>query len=139
MRTGRPSEYKQEYVQAVLDYLKSCGRERTRLPKRVDIALLLDCHKETLIEWGKKHPDFSDALMRVDMTQEGQLIDDGIYGGKEVNPPVIKMLLGNHGYSDASKADFTSGGKPLTNSLLSSLNVPDNNGPAQTQETEEKN
>lgn len=117
-QVGRPTEYKEEYVQKVLDYIETCGRDQCRLPKRVDIALLLGCHKETLIEWGKIHPEFSDALMRVDMTQEGRLIDDGIYGGKEVNPPVIKMLLGNHGYTDASKTDITSGGEPIKSNTI---------------------
>jgi hypothetical protein len=119
MVTGRPTEYKEEYVQEVLDYIETCSKDQGKLPKRVDIALLLHCHKETLIEWGKIHPDFSDALMRVDQNQESRLIDDGIYGGKEVNPPVIKMLLGNHGYSDASKSDITSGGEPIkTNTIV---------------------
>ena len=125
MGMGRPTEYKPEYVKKVLDYIDTCGTHNARLPKRVDIALMLDCHKETLIEWGKKHEDFSDALTRVDMTQEGQLIDDGIYGGKEVNPPVIKLLLSNHGYVETSKADVTSGGKPIESNAIVFSNFKD--------------
>lgn len=119
MPAGRPCEYKPEYVQKVLDYLETCGREQTRLPKRVDIALMLDCDEDTLNNWANaknedgslKRPEFFGALTRVDMSQKAQLMDDGTYGGREVNPQIVKLLLGNHGYKERS--DVTSGDKQL--------------------------
>lgn len=122
---GRPTEFKEEYIQKVLDYLKTCGGHNQRLPKRVDLALMFNCHEETLIEWGKVHPLFSDALTRVDAMQKGQLMDDGFYGGKEVNPRMGQFLLSaNHGMKDRS--DITSGDKPIP--ILSGvINVPGNN------------
>ena len=44
--------------------------------------------------------------------QAKQLIDDGIYGGKEVNSTIVKLLLqNNHGMKE--RTDTTSGDKPL--------------------------
>lgn len=105
-RGGRPSKYDPKFVDKIGEYLKSVGREQTRLPKRVDIALLLDVNDETLIEWEKIHPEFSATMSRVDQLQHSQLVDDGVYGGKEVNPQIVKLLLYNHGYRE--KSDVTS-------------------------------
>lgn len=105
---GRPTEYKEEYVLQVYEYLKTCGGANQKLPKRTDLALLFDCNEETLTEWGKVHPEFSAALARVDTMQKGQLIDDGFYGGKEVNPRMGQFLLSaNHGLAERNKQEIT--------------------------------
>src|SRR6266496_3611301 len=98
MSAGRPTEYKPQYPQQVIEYLKTCGGSNQKLPKRVDLALIFDCNEETLTEWGKVNSEFSAALTRVDAMQKGQLMDDGFYGGKEVNPRMGQFLLSdNHG------------------------------------------
>jgi hypothetical protein len=95
---GRPTKYDESMVAQIYTYLETVGREQTKLPKRVDIALKLGVHEETLIEWAKEHVEFSDALSRVDGLQKSQLMDDGMYGGKEVNAKIAQFLLGaNHG------------------------------------------
>lgn len=94
---GRPTDYRPEYVQMVDEYIKTCGREQTKLPKRIDIAILLDCDEDTLNNWAKQHPEFLGALTRVDNFQKSQLMDDGLYGGKEINSNVAIFLLeANH-------------------------------------------
>lgn len=124
MPAGRPTEFKEEYTQQILNYLKTCGGSNQRLPKRVDLALMFDCNEETLTEWGKIHPEFSAALTRVDAMQKSQLMDDGFYGGKEVNPRMAQFLLSaNHGMKDRS--DITSGDKPIP-IMSGTINIPTN-------------
>src|SRR6266496_4329375 len=109
MSAGRPTEYKPQYPQQVIEYLKTCGGSNQKLPKRVDLALMFDCNEETLTEWGKVNSEFSAALTRVDAMQKGQLMDDGFYGGKEVNTRMGQFLLSaNHGMKDRS--DITNNG-----------------------------
>ena len=111
-KRGRPTEYDPEYCQKVDEYLKTTGKEQMHLPKIESFAIYLGHHKDTLYEWAKLHPDFSDALKKILVRQAEQLIDDGIYGGKEVNATIVKLLLqNNHGMKE--KSDVTSGGKPI--------------------------
>lgn len=95
---GRPTKYDPSMIDVIHEYLKTVGRESTKMPKRVDIALLLDVNEDTLVEWAKENDEFSAAITRVDMMQKSQLMDDGMYGGKEVNAKIAQFLLGaNHG------------------------------------------
>jgi hypothetical protein len=113
-KTGRPTKYNPAFIQSIDDYLDTVGTLQHKLPKRVDIALLLDVDEETLSNWGKDHPEFFAALMRVDGLQKAQLMDDGMYGGKEVNDRIAKFLLSaNHGMAEKSKQDITTDGEKL--------------------------
>ena len=115
MPEGRPTEYKPEYIQQIEEYLQTCGREQTKLPKRVDVALLLDCDDETLIEWGEKYPEFSATLKKVDHLQKSELMDDGMFGGKEINPGMaIFLLKANHGMVETERHEHSGpGGLPI--------------------------
>ena len=107
-KEGRPTKYREHFVEVVEAYLKTVGREQTKLPKRTDIALLLGVDEDTLNNWAKLHPEFLGTLTRVDLTQKGQLMDDGMYGGKEVNPQMSKFLLSaNHGMKETDRHEHT--------------------------------
>lgn len=56
---GRPTKYKKEYCQIVVEKSKS-----NEFITRTDIAVHFDVGMDTLIEWEKKHPDFSKALKK---------------------------------------------------------------------------
>lgn len=105
---GRPTSYSPSFVAVIEEYLQTVGREQTKLPKRVDIARLLGVHRETLNEWEKEHKEFSDAIKKIDEAQEGQLMDDGMYGGKEVNSAMaIFLLKANHGMIETNRQEIT--------------------------------
>ena len=110
--TGRPTKYDPSFVEEVDKYLETTGREQTHLPKMESLALWLNVNGDTLVEWGKKYPDFSAALEKLKKRQAEQLIDDGIYGGKEVNSTIVKLLLqNNHGMKE--RVDQTTNDKEL--------------------------
>ena len=96
---GRPTKYKPEIIYPKIEeYISQCGREQTTLPTIEGLALYLGVNPDTLFEWDKRYPEFSETLKRILALQKKQLIDDGLYGGKEVNATMAIFLLKvNHG------------------------------------------
>lgn len=119
---GRPTDYKPEYCEMVDDYLAKTGKNQMHLPKIESFAIFLGVVKKTLYNWADKYPAFLHALDKIMVRQAEQLIDDGIYGGKEVNAVIVKLLLqNNHGMREKSDTDITSGGDKISVSFHSSL------------------
>ncbi len=102
-KRGRPTKYiPDEILPKVQEYLSGCSREQTQLPTAEGLALYLGVNTDTLYEWNKKHPEFSDYLKKMAETQKNQLINDGMYGGKEVNASMaIFLLKAVHGLKEA--------------------------------------
>lgn len=112
MPAGRPTKYDPSFVDELDDYLKTTGREQTSLPTIQGFALYLNVDSDTLNNWAAIHKEFFGTLRRLKEIQAKQLIDDGIYGGKEVNATIVKLLLqNNHGMKE--KTDVTTNDKDL--------------------------
>ena len=95
---GRPTKYDPRFVEEVDKYLSETGGDQQHLPKIESLAIRLNVSKKTLYNWAEEHPEFLHALEKIMLYQGEQLIDDGIYGGKEVNATIVKLLLeNNHG------------------------------------------
>jgi hypothetical protein len=62
------------------------------------MCLQLDISESTLYDWGGKHPEFSDILAKVKLTQYVITMDGGLSG--EMNANLVKLLMGKHGLSD---------------------------------------
>ena len=91
---GRPTKYIPDVIcPKIEEYLAGCGREQTELPTAEGLALKLDVNTTTLWEWDKKYPEFSNYLKKLAETQKDQLMNDGMYGGKEVNVGMAIFLL----------------------------------------------
>ncbi len=56
---GRPTDYRPEHCARVIEIAKA-GPTTLEI-----IACTLDVHRDTLHEWTKKHPEFSDAIKHV--------------------------------------------------------------------------
>lgn len=109
---GRPTKYQESFVNELDKYLQTTGKEQTSLPTKQGFALWLGVDDETLNEWAKIYPKFSATLKRLMLLQGQQLIDDGIYGGKEVNATIVKLLLqNNHGMKE--RVDQTTNDKDI--------------------------
>ena len=112
---GRPSEYDPSYCDKVDEYLENASRENMHLPKVESFAIYLGVTKKTLYNWSKEHEEFLHALDKIMTIQAERLIDDGIYGGKEVNATIVKLLLmNNHDMREKNDTDMTSGGEKIT-------------------------
>lgn len=109
---GRPTLYEDRFNTDAITYLKSTGKEQMELPTIEGFAHFLGVHRDTLYEWAKVHPEFSDTLKEIEQLQKIQLINDGIYGGKEVNATIVKLLLqNNHGMKE--RLDQTTNDKDI--------------------------
>lgn len=118
MPAGRPSEYKTEFIEKVDEYLKTVGREQTTLPTREGFAQFIGVDTDTLVEWDKQEnkKEFSVALKKITELQRQQLMNDGMYGGKEVNSAMaIFLLKANHGLIETNRQEITGkDGEPVS-------------------------
>ena len=119
---GRPTSYNSDFNGRVWDYLETTGREQTILPTVEGFAIYLGVSRDSLYEWAKVYPEFSDTLKTILEYQKVQLMNDGMYGGKEVSPAVAIFLMKvNHDMIEKSAVDVTSAGKPIP--ILGGLSV----------------
>jgi hypothetical protein len=111
---GRPSKYDPSFIKVAQDYIDSCGREQTELPTIEGLALIIGCDDERMSDWSKLDPEFHATIKDLKRKQKSQLINDGLYGGKEVNQAMAIFLLKvNHGMVEKSALDVTSAGEPI--------------------------
>lgn len=125
MPAGRPTDYNEEIVAKVDLYLEVCQDEDRQVVKQSNsekgyemyenkltvslptiegLASYLDVHKDTLYEWEKKYPEFSDALEKVRVEQKTRLINMGLAG--EYNSTIAKLILSsNHGMAEKTEVD----------------------------------
>lgn len=123
MKMGRPTIYDPRFCDEVDKYLAKTGKEQMHLPKLQSFAIWLDVSMDALEDWRKLYPDFSGALAKIMKRQAEQLIDDGIYGGKEVNATIVKLLLqNNHGMKE--RTDTTTNDKDLPQPIISGIKLP---------------
>lgn len=101
---GRPTKYIPEIIfPKIEEYMLMCGKENMSLPTVEGLADHLGVISETLRDWSDKYPEFSVTLKKIAEKQKIQLMDDGMYGGKEVNAAMaIFLLKANHGLKDGS-------------------------------------
>lgn len=96
-KIGRPTKYTPEMVDIANEYIERCSREATELPTIEGLALLLGVDDERIGEYAKKYPEFDATIKALKDKQKNQLINDGMYGGKEVNATMaIFLLKANH-------------------------------------------
>jgi len=98
---GRPTKYKKEMCQIVIEKSKS-----NEFITRTDIAVHFDVGMDTLIEWEKKHVDFSKALKKSEAYRMQYMERMGLTGthqGKSFNAVpwlfMTKNMFPKH-YSD---------------------------------------
>lgn len=145
-KVGRPTKYTPEMCDKVDEFLEemedkevqdlvqmsSKGSESykrrviVKLPTLKKFARFVGVNKDTLYEWARVHPEFSDSLEKINEKQEEKLLESGLSG--EYNPTIAKLVLSsNHGYKE--KSDLTTGDRPipLLGVLTGEKNVSNNN------------
>lgn len=104
------------------EYLAQCGKEQMTLPTRIGFAKFIGVQRQLVLDWEKAkdaegnliHTEFKEALEKIDDAQKQQLMDDGLYGGKEVNSTMAIFLLKvNHDMIEKSALDLTSQGEKI--------------------------
>lgn len=128
MPAGRPTTYREEYIEKVDEYLKLCVDEweqwtkstsesqyggsesferimKVNLPSREGFSEYIDVPHSTMKGW-YKIPDFSSALEKIDRAQKIRLINGGLTG--TYNSTIAKLILSsNHGMRERSETEHT--------------------------------
>ena len=111
---GRPSQYTAALVKNAWAYVNG-GWEVAgdRVPSVAGLACEIGINRDTCYDWAK-HEDkvFSDILKAIAQKQERELLNNGLDG--TFNPPITKMMLSKHGYSDRVETDHTSSDGSMT-------------------------
>lgn len=125
-KVGRPTKYNPEILKQAQKYISECvdtieqvvtgesekftsykEKIKVNLPTIEGLAVYLGLSKDTIYQWEKEHPEFSDVIGVLRGNQVKSLINNGLSG--DYNPTIAKVLLSKHGYSE--KHDIEHSGK----------------------------
>lgn len=100
---GQPTKYKPEYCQGIIDYFNSeitdAKGKYNDFPIIAGYAAKIGVNRDTLFEWAKVHPKFSDSLKAVKAKQEQILVKGAMTNN--YNPTfAIFFAKNNLGYKD---------------------------------------
>lgn len=84
MPAGRPTDYKPEYCEDIINYL-SDGKHIIQYAAKIGVA------KSTIYEWANNYPEFSDALKKAQAKSTAQWLENAR----------LKAFSGEHKGSDA--------------------------------------
>ena len=107
--------YTPEIEQAALDYIDTgyIAHDHT-IPSHVGMCIVLNVSKSTLYKWAEDNlGTMSDTLARCNDKQHMILLSKGLTN--EFSGTITKLALSNHGYSEKTATDITSGGKAIKN------------------------
>jgi len=111
---GRHTECSQEMADKANEYIENYAELGDQIPSVVGMAIELNVAESTLYKWAEdEHFDFSETLAFCKTSQHRQLVNKGLSG--EFNATITKLALANHGYSEKTSTDLTSGGEPIKN------------------------
>lgn len=100
---GRPSKLTKERLAIAREYVTSNDtmNPTSLLPTIERLSIILDVHKDTLYEWEKHDPEFSDVLRLLRAAQADKLLQNSLIG--RYNAVISKLMLSKHGYVEESK------------------------------------
>lgn len=118
MPSGRLTDYSPEIVEKAWEYANGGWiKAGDKVPSIAGLACEIGIHRETCHEWAKdKNKVFSDILRAIAQKQERELLNNGLSG--TFNPPITKMMLSKHGYSDKIESDLTSSDGSMTPQII---------------------
>lgn len=96
MAGGRPSKYKSEYCEGIVEYFEAARAKldkgkRFRFPTLQGFAADLGVHLETLTNWAKAHEEFFDARKRAEAIQHAVLVEGAMSGVFPAAPAIFTM------------------------------------------------
>jgi|GEM_PF-1097868 len=100
---GRPTKYSEITTKKAQEYFDSCRASGTT-PFIEELALDLDVHDDTIVEWAKAHGEFSATVRKLKLLQKLSLKKGAL--SKHLQPTTaIFLLKANHGMNDEEKGE----------------------------------
>ena len=113
---GRPKELNDAIIKKAEEYVNGGYAADELVPTIVGLALYIDKRRQTIYEWAKENPKFSDIVGKVLEKQERGLLKGGLQG--DYNASISKLMLTKHGYSDKVESESSGpGGGPLVSEV----------------------
>ena len=104
---ARPSKYNATILEKAEDYIKNYIKYGDEIPMIDGLALELGIHRDTVNDWEKKYPEFSD-IVRTLMTHQGRKLMNGSLNGSFRERTATLALSSNHGLVAKTQTDITS-------------------------------
>jgi hypothetical protein len=104
---ARPTKYNDEILEKAEDYIKNYKTFGDEIPMVDGLALELGIHRDTVNDWEKKYPEFSD-IVRTLMTHQGRKLMNGSLSGEFREKTATLALSSNHGLVTKTAQDITS-------------------------------
>ena len=104
---ARPSKYNATILEKAEDYIKNYIKYGDEIPMIDGLALELGIHRDTVNDWEKKYPEFSD-IVRTLMTHQGRKLMNGSLSGEFRERTATLALSSNHGLVIKTQTDITS-------------------------------
>ena len=104
---ARPSKYNATILEKAEDYIKNYIKYGDEIPMIDGLALELGIHRDTVNDWEKKYPEFSD-IVRTLMTHQGRKLMNGSLNGSFRERTATLALSSNHGLVAKTETDITS-------------------------------
>ena len=104
---ARPSKYNDKILEKAEDYIKNYIKYGDKIPMIDGLALELGIHRDTVNDWERKYPEFSD-IVRTLMTHQGRKLMNGSLSGEFRERTATLALSSNHGLVIKTQTDITS-------------------------------
>ena len=108
MPAGRPTKYNDKTCELARDYIKNYNTKyEDVIPMVEGLAIVLDVDRDTIYEWEKHHPEFSDTVRGL-ITKQGRTLINGALSGLLKEKTATLILGVNHGMIAKTETDLKS-------------------------------
>lgn len=104
---GQPTKYKPEYAapEHAQEFIDHCKKEK-EVVTLCGYAVYVKVCEETISEWRKVHPEFSETIARIKQVSKNQMLQGGL--NKTLSSRIVKLgLSANHGMIEKTAQEIT--------------------------------
>ena len=101
-KAGHPTKYNEEMLAKAKDYVKRGMVKENGFASIEELSLILGVNDDTIVEWTKKHEEFSATIKRLKVLQKQRLMSLGLDSTYNTAMSIF-LLKANHGMMETEK------------------------------------